>query len=261
MADKKKYTIGITLSGGGARGIAHIGVLKALEEENIFPEIISGCSAGAIIGALYAEGHSPEKIFSFIEKKSMFSIVKMGLPARGFMEIAYFRDILTKHIAHNDFKHLKKPFYVSVTNLNKGQYEIIHSGKIIDFVIASSSIPLLFKPQKIDDEWYVDGGVMNNLPVACIRDQCKYLIGVNVNPMHYQHTFDGMAAIGQRILDIALKVNMDSVKAQCDTIIETDTHLFNPFSLNKAKEIYAKGYEATRHKMEEIKLGIAQYNN
>ena len=85
---------GLVLSGGGARGIAHIGVLQALDDAGIEIDMISGCSAGAIVGALYAAGVTPEKILGFIEHKSLYGIVKMGLPKKGMMELSYFREVL-----------------------------------------------------------------------------------------------------------------------------------------------------------------------
>ena len=89
MSNNKKYKIGICLSGGGARGIAHIGVLQAFESAGVFPEIVSGCSAGAMVGALYAAGFAPREIFKLIEHRSLYSIIKMGLPNKGMMELSY----------------------------------------------------------------------------------------------------------------------------------------------------------------------------
>ena len=241
---QKPFKIGITLSGGGARGIAHIGVLQALESAGIVPEIISGCSAGAMVGALYAAGYSPRNIFSIIENKSIYSIIKMGLPDKGMMELAYFRKVLTEHIKHDDFTQLQKPFYVSVTNLNTGKDEIIGSGKLIDWVIASQSIPLVFKPQKINHQLYVDGGVLNNLPIEPIRDQCEILIGVNVNPLEYTEHLSGMRDVGFRVLNLTLNTNMASRIAQCDYMIEPPTATYTIFDVNKAKIIYDAGYEA-----------------
>ncbi len=241
---QKKYKIGICLSGGGARGIAHIGVLQALESAGIFPEIVSGCSAGSMTGVLYAEGYAPRTIFSMIENRSIYSIIKMGLPDKGMMELAYFRKVLTEHIPHNSFEKLKKPFYVSVTNLNTGNYEIIGSGNLIDWVIASQSIPLVFKPQRINDQLYVDGGVLNNLPVEPIRDQCEILIGVNVNPINYTTNLAGMRDVGFRILNLTLNMNMASRIQLCDHVIEPQTSDYTIFDINKAKTIYDAGYEA-----------------
>ncbi len=244
--------IGITLSGGGARGIAHIGVLQALESAGIFPDMISGCSAGAMIGALYAEGYSPRKIYSLIENKSIYSIIKMGLPDKGMMELAYFRKILHENIPHDAFDQLKKPFFVSVTNLNSGDCEIISDGPLTDFVIASQSIPLVFKPQKIGNDLYVDGGVLNNLPVEPLRPLCDILIGVNVTPISYTENLNGMREVGFRILNLSLKTNMESRIKQCDFIIEPDTSTYTIFDVNKSKLIYDAGYEAALPVAEDI---------
>jgi NTE family protein len=239
-----KYKVGICLSGGGARGVAHIGVLQALESAGIYPEIISGCSAGAMVGALYAEGITPRNIFSLIENKTIYSIIKMGLPDKGMMELAYFRKVLVENISHDRFESLKKPFYISVTNLNTGKCEIIGNGKLIDFVIASQSIPLVFKPQVIGNALYIDGGVMNNLPIEPIRPQCRILIGVNVNPIYPVEKLSGMREVGYRVLNISLNVNMEERLKQCDFVVEPETAGYTIFDINKAKIIYDKGYEA-----------------
>ncbi|MEZ5014383.1 MAG: patatin-like phospholipase family protein [Chitinophagales bacterium] len=248
-----RYKIGIALSGGGARGVAHIGVLQALESAGIYPEIVSGCSAGAMVGALYCAGFSPHKIYALIENKSIYSIIKMGLPNKGMMELSYFRKILQDNIQPDDFGRLKKPLFISVTNLNTGKAEIIGSGKLIDYVIASQSIPLVFKPQQIHGNMYVDGGVMNNLPVEPIRDQCDLLIGVNVTPVASTDALHGMRDVGYRVLNLSLMVNMDTRLAQCDVVIEPDTARYTIFDLNKSKDIYAEGYESTLKQIDQIK--------
>lgn len=248
-----QHNIGITLSGGGARGIAHTGVLKALEDNGIYPDIISGCSAGALVGSLYAQGLPPQEIFQFVEKKSIYSIVRMGMPNKGMMELSYFRQILLKNIPHASFEGLKKPFYLSVTNMNNGNCEIISHGNLIDFVMASSSIPILFKPVVINDQLYIDGGLFNNLPIEPIRSSCNCLIGVNVNPVHRTEKLSSMMEIAQRVITLNLMVNMESRMQQCDVMIEPDTSKFSIFSVSRAKELYDEGYRAAKSKVKEIK--------
>ncbi len=244
--------IGICLSGGGARGIAHIGVLQALESAGIFPDVVSGCSAGSMVGALYAQGFSPRDIYKLIEKKSIYSIIKMGLPNKGMMELSYFRKILLENIPHDSFEGLKKPFFVSVTNLNSGEAEIIGSGKLIDMVIASQSIPLVFKPQQIGAQTYVDGGVLNNLPVEPIRPLCEILIGVNVNPLHHIDHINGMSDVGYRVLNLTLNLNMQDRLKQCDYVIEPQTGKFTIFDISRSNLIYDAGYEAALPAAERI---------
>lgn len=236
--------VGICLSGGGARGIAHIGVLQALESAGIFPQVVSGCSAGAMVGALYASGIPPREIYRLIENKSIYSILRMGLPDKGMMELGYFRKILQDNIVHDSFELLQKPFYVSVTNLNTGQAEIIGNGKLIEPVIASQSIPLVFKPQKMGEHLYVDGGVLNNLPIEPIRPLCDILIGVNVNPVRYTEKVNGMRDVGYRVLNLTLMQNMESRLKQCDFVIEPDTGDYTIFDVSRSKNIYDAGYEA-----------------
>jgi len=250
MSSALRY--GICLSGGGARGIAHIGVLQALESAGIFPEVISGCSAGAMVGALYASGIPPREIFKLIEHKTIYSIIRMGLPNKGMMELSYFRKVLMDNIAHDSFELLQKPFFVSVTNLNTGNYEIIGNGKLIEPVIASQSIPLVFKPQQIGEYLYVDGGVLNNLPVEPIRDRCDILIGVNVNPVRYSGNMNGMRSVGFRVLNLSLNTNMEGRLRLCDHVIEPETAEYTIFDVNKARQIYDAGYEAALPVAEEI---------
>jgi NTE family protein len=238
---------GLVLSGGGARGIAHIGVLQALEDAGIQVDMVSGCSAGAIVGALYAAGCSPEKILSFIEHKSLYGIVKLGLPKKGMMELSYFRDVLRKEIKSDRFDSLQKPLYVAVTNLNKGGCEIKSKGDhLIDYIIASASVPMVFHPVEIDGNLYVDGGVSNNLPTEPLRDKCAMLIGVNVNTVEYVAAISGITDVGLRCMDISFKEHVQARLSYCDIAIEPAVSKFGIFTLNKAREIYQAGLEASQ---------------
>jgi NTE family protein len=178
------------------------------------------------------------------------------MPNRGMMELSYFREVLTKNIPHDSFEGLKKPFYVSVTNLNTGACEIIGSGKLIDYVIASASIPLAFKPVHIGKNIYVDGGVINNLPTEPVRPKCKLLIGVNVNPVRHTNQLNGMWDVGYRVLFLSLMVNIAENKRTCDVVIEPETEKYTIFNVNKAKELFDLGYAAAGNTIAEIKQAI-----
>ena len=142
--------IGISLSGGGARGFAHIGVLKALEENDIFPDVIAGTSAGAIIGALYAAGKTPDEMLDFVRESSILKIFRVTLPNKGLTSLDYLRERLEEVLPVDDFASLQKELYVAVTNLKSGELEIIHHGLLHETIMASSAIPLVFKPVEID---------------------------------------------------------------------------------------------------------------
>jgi len=180
-----KHKIGIALSGGGVRGFAHLGVLKALNENNIYPDIISGTSAGALAGLFYADGYSPQESYDIFYDNSLFKFAQLAVPNKGFLSIDKVSKILKKHIRAKTFEDLKLPLIVTASNLNDGEVEYFHSGEIIDKVVASASIPVLFKPTIINDKTYVDGGIFDNLPTTPIKDQCEKLIASHVNPVGY----------------------------------------------------------------------------
>ncbi|MEL7021584.1 MAG: patatin-like phospholipase family protein, partial [Bacteroidota bacterium] len=154
-----KYKIGLALSGGGARGIAHIGVLQALTEHGIQVDALSGTSAGSIVAALYAAGKTPEEILQFAaDNTNLFKMYQFNIPKIGFTSLDYLKNKLAEILDEDSFEHLQLPCHIAITNLQMGVVEIVSTGKLFDVVAASSSIPILFKPIKINDDLYVDGG-------------------------------------------------------------------------------------------------------
>lgn len=251
-----KSKIGIALSGGGARGIAHIGVLKALEENGIFPEVIAGTSAGAIVGALYASGKSPEEILAVVEKSKVYKTIKFRMPLKGLADLSYLSELLAQNIKLDSFEALSKKLFVSISNLNSGEMEIVDKGKLFEVVTASSSIPFIFKPVEIDSQYYVDGGLMNNLPAEAIRDKVDFLIGVNVMPVLKKEadTFQNMFRIAGRVFEMSIRSNAKPSLRLCDVVIEPQALAdFNIFSFNKTKELYEIGYKAALKMMPEIR--------
>jgi NTE family protein len=193
--EKKKYRTGVVLSGGGARGFAHLGVLQALNDAGIFPEVVSGTSAGALVGVLYADGYTPEKILQIMNSSSMLHYVRPTVPREGLLQISGIERILQEYLKASRFEDLTIPLHVTATDLNNGRARYFSKGELLKPVIASASIPVLFKPVIIDDIHYVDGGVMDNLPVSPIEDNCSFIIGSFVNPAGYEKTVTSMVQI------------------------------------------------------------------
>ena len=249
----KPYKFGISLSGGGARGILHIGVLEALHKYGIVPEIISGTSMGALVGVLYASGMGPVQILDLVKSSKMYKMIKWKVPSSGLLDMNKVQMLLEKHIPVDDFGSLKKPFYCSVSNLNTGLSETKSTGKLIQWVLASASIPVIFEPQIIDGTTYVDGGLFNNLPVDGIRDQCRFLIGVHVNHNGPEENITGFKAIAERTFRLAIAENVKESIAVCDFVIDPpETRRFNTFDFNKADEIFRIGFEETERRMLEL---------
>ena len=257
--EKEKPVIGISFSGGGARGIAHIGVLKALEEHGIVPDVVSGSSAGSIVGALYASGKSVDEMLDFVKESSIFKLIKVGLPNIGLTKLTYLRDKMQEMIPEDSFESLQKPLYIAITNLVTGELEIIHQGVLSEVVMASSSIPLVFKPVEINGSLFADGGILDNLPVTPLLEHCDYIIGVNVMP-HYHinsKSVQNMFGIATRVFDMAIWANTNLNLTSCNLIIEpSDLYKFHIFQINKYKEIFEIGYKAALDKIPQLKADL-----
>ncbi len=249
----KPFKFGIALSGGGARGILHIGVLEALHKYGIYPEIISGTSMGALIGVFYAAGMEPLQILELVKSSKMHKMIKWKLPSSGLLDMKKVQNVLGNHIKEDDFSTLEKPFFCTVTNLNSGLLETKSSGSLFKWVLASATIPVIFEPQIIDGATYVDGGLFNNLPVDCIRDQCRFLIGVHVNHNGPEENITGFKAVAERTFRLVFAKNVNESLAVCDFVIDPpQTRSFNTFDFDKADEIFRIGFDETEKQILEL---------
>jgi len=258
-----KYKFGVALSGGGVRGVAHIGVLKALKEHDLEPEVIIGTSAGAIMGALYAADKTVDEMLSFVRHWSVYKVIKVGLPIDGFTSLSFLQNQLIDAIDHDSFDKLSKPLYVGATNLNKGTMEIMQSGSLSEVVTASSAIPLVFKPVEIDGQVYVDGGLICNIPIQPVREMCDTLLGINLIPNSEVSTksLQNVFSIGTRTFNLGILINSKSNLEQCDLVIEPEElNNYNIFTFGKKQqqEICDVGYEATVAKIPEIRAQLEQ---
>jgi NTE family protein len=236
--------IGLVLSGGGARGVAHIGVLKALEEMGIQFSIVSGTSAGSIVGAMYAYGYKPDEIFDIVKSLSIFKTVRPAWTwAAGLLTIDGIRDLLLKHIPENNFNALKIPLTVAATEVSKGQIHYFTEGELVPAVICSSSIPAVFSPVRFNNGTYVDGGILDNLPVKPIKDKCDFVVGVHCN--HISSDFDGtnVKKMIERSLLLAINANTQLSRSMCDVFIDPPRlDRYSAFEIAKAQEIFDTGY-------------------
>lgn len=173
--------IGLVLSGGGMRGIAHIGVIQALEERGIVVTHIAGSSVGAIVGALYAYGYSTTEMLDFFRVIQILDFKKYALNKPGIIDAEKFYDAFKAYLKVDDFSALKKKLTITATNILDGQLQIFETGELIKPILASAAFPGVFAPVHINDSYYVDGGVLNNFPVEQIKDKCDVIIGVYVN--------------------------------------------------------------------------------
>lgn len=251
--------LGICLSGGGARGIAHLGVLKALEEHQIFPNYVSGASAGSIAGALYCAGKSNEEILEIVKTTNLFKIFTFGFVTGGLAKHTYLRNTLKEKMPFKNFEDLPSHLYVCVSNINKGRWTIIKEGNIVEAVVASSSIPLVFEPVEINGNLYVDGGLLNNFPIEPLIVECDMVIGVNVMPNAVKKDISGLRSVAERCFDLVVWNNSETRTGQADVLIEIDgIDEYGIFDFEKAEEIVELGYREALKQIEEIKERIAE---
>ncbi len=249
------YPIGISLSGGGARGIAHIGVLQALLEHDIRPQVFSGSSAGAIVGLFYAAGYSPAEIMDVVKKSSLFKILSFGTTGltSGLSDLSYLEKLIVEKIPHNRFDQLSMPFYAAVSNITDGCCEYLNTGLLSEVVVASCSIPLVFKPVKFNNKTYIDGGFFDNLPVKPIRPLSEKLIAVNVNPSKFGNDPNHVLSIGQRCFDLSIWRNTAEQISQADVFIDVEEAAkYRLIDVARADNLYKAGYEKTMTQMSEI---------
>jgi len=244
---EKKYKCGMVLSGGAVRGFAHGGVLKALNEYGIYPDVISGASAGSIVGVLYADGKTPDEINKIFSGKTIYKFIEFIMPNKGLVRMTGLYKMLKDNLNATTFEELKIPLYIAATNLNTAKCEYFSSGDLAKSVIASSSIPMLFTPVMINNIAYADGGMVNNLPIDPLIGLCDKIIGVNVNHVGTINEFRGLTHVADRCIQILLENNMINRKPLFDIYIEPEElNNYSLLDMKKHKEIFEIGYNATK---------------
>ncbi len=181
-----KKKIGLALSGGAARGLAHIGVLEVLEREGIPIDLIAGTSAGALIGALYALSNDASRtkdlIIDLVSKRFAL-LADLTLPRTGLIQGKRFKNLLKSSIGDIEFGDLSIPFACVATDIGTGEAVVIEQGSVIEGVRASTSIPGIFTPIKKDGRYLVDGGLVNPIPVSVLKEMgADFIIAVNALP-------------------------------------------------------------------------------
>jgi NTE family protein len=245
--------IGLALSGGGARGIAHLGVIKALEEFGLRFYHVSGTSAGSIAGAFYCYGYKPDEILDIISKMGLLKSVRPAWAWTGLLSMDGFKEEMLRCIPENDFSALKIPLTIAATEIRLGKVVYFSEGNLIDAVVASSSIPALFNPVIHENQTFVDGGLMDNLPVRPLVGKCDLLIGSHCNPVQQRFDIRNVKEITERSLLIAINVNTTMSKSYCNLVIEPpDLGRFSTFDLARGKEIFEIGYRYTRENYKAI---------
>lgn len=246
-----KYPLGLVLGGGGARGFAHLGVAKALNEKGIKPDIISGVSAGAIAGVFLASGMDPDEIFRLLKDQDFMKISKFKMSKQGFIRLDGLKNQIKAHIPFKNLEDLPTPLIVAVCNLNKARIEYIRTGPLAEIVLASSSIPILFSPVQMKNQVYVDGGVLDNLPIKPVRKICQKVIAVNISPIHDTDKLDNLLQIATRVFHVSVDKSTIKSGKLADLYIEPPgVDHFDILRARYSEELFHIAYEHTKELLE-----------
>lgn len=284
--------VGYALSGGGARGFAHIGVLKVLEEEGLKPDYISGTSIGAIIGALYAMGYNAAQIESLsleIDWKQIFN----SRHSRKDLYIGQKRwapyGIITFELKDNfsprlpsgvynvnnvnlklfelyaaastvkDFRDLQIPFSCIATNLVTGKPKVFTEGSIMQALRASMSIPSILEPFEIDGDIYVDGGIAQNMPITMAQDMgADSVVGIKVNSsLRNQDQLHNLIDVLDQTINIGITRNLSENLDECDLLLEPDLPTYSSADFEHVAELIKLGEAYARTRLDDIRAYIS----
>lgn len=236
--------IGIVLSGGGIRGIAHLGVLKAFSNAGIKFSHITGTSAGSIAGALFAAGVDPEEALNIFLKIRLFKFIRPAVGSLGLMNLENTVNLFREYFPDDKIESLKIPLTIAATNFSEGRLVYFNKGPLIRTIQASSCIPGVFKPIMIDGQMYVDGGVLNNFPVEPLLNNCDFIIGSSCNHLRAVDKITGITSLMSRAGVMSINKDMEQKAAFCNVMIEPKgMGEINTFDTKKAETIYWLAYE------------------
>ena len=284
----KSLKIGVALGGGGARGACHIGVLKSLERRGIIPDIISGTSAGSMIGAMYASHASADIVeekytehvngedfkdlgFRYIPNNekddSVFSQVFKQMKNQYILMVSSTRKSLVKNerlakaannlFESNQFDDLKIPLIVTATDLISGKPMLYKAGNVVDAVVKSSSIPGFVEPTYIDNRMLLDGGIVFPTPVPPLVGECDFIIAVNISKaFNTSEEPDNIFEITNRARDIStLHLNSYLLK-QSDFVISPEHKDVHWSAFDRTDEFIENGYNAAESEMEKLLIQL-----
>lgn len=242
------YKVGLALSGGGARGFAHCGAIKAMLEVGLKPDAVAGVSAGSVVAVMHAAGIPPHDMLEFFAELKFGDLAKWRVPTDGFFSLERFQEFLRRNIPYERIEQLPIPTTVCATNFETGKKVAFTEGDIAQCVAASCCIPIVFSPIRIGRDRYVDGGVLANLPAWAIRKDCEFLVGVNCSPaIKRERTIkDNFMQMALRSYEMMSKNNTVDDMARCDMLINTTAIAgYKVFDLKGIEKVFESGYRAT----------------
>lgn len=257
--------LAFVLGAGGARGIAHIGFLQAMEEFGIKPDLITGCSMGSIVGGCYAKGYTPNEIKKIALSLRLIDIIDLSLlpfQKKAIMSSRKMQGVLSELFGDVKFEELKIPFSCIATDLKSGKIKTFSNGIVEEAVRASASIPGVFKPVEKDGFELVDGGVLEYLPIKAARDMgATKIIAVDVlGEIIPKEDTGSIISKLLRVIDVAtINMTENYIKSNVtDILLRPKLGDMSQYKIERLDFAYQQGYEEGLRNIEKIKKLIAE---
>jgi NTE family protein len=255
--------VGLALSGGTAKSVAHAGVIKALEEHGIGIDYLSGTSGGSIVAVLRAAGRTADELIETAKGMQWRKLAGLTLPKMGFLSGEKIRKFIVDEVGDIDFEDLVIPAVVVAADLTTGTKAIFREGRVSVACQASSSIPEIYCPVRVNGHFMVDGGLVEYLPVEALTSFGEmFTIAVNLGMTR------GIRSEPRHMLEVIMQVtgfvaqqNAAVSERMADFVIRPDVERFSPFALNKAAEMIEEGYRATVASIPSLKRTITEYGS
>lgn len=251
LADNDSF--GLALGGGAVLGSAHIGVLRALKEKNIDIKAVSGTSIGALIGALFAFGKTPDEIEELAVNMDWLDISGFSLSKMGLMSNKMLGDLLIDQLGEVDIRDAKIPLAIMATNIETGEKVVLRKGPVHKAVMASTCLPGIFIPIDWNKTLLIDGGVVENVPISPLKEMgIKPIIGVDLNSgRKYQRPKD-MLEVMTNALEMAINTAAKEQTKDADFVIKPELTGFSKVSNENAKKLIEEGYKSAHEMLQDL---------
>lgn len=253
MSDVRNKKLGLALGGGGPRGVAHIGLLKALEEGGIKPDLVSGTSVGALVGALYSFGVALDEIKEYALNMSWSDITKVKLSSYALMSNENIRQIITRFIGEKNIEDAAIPLSIVTCDITSGDKVTLNQGSLAQAIMASSAIPGIFMPVNIGGRLLVDGGVVENVPISALEENgADIILACDLATKGIKNQPENIVDVINNAFRIMISHSRQFHTAQPDFVLKPQLTAIIKADKKTLNMYFDEGYETTKKNLDKI---------
>ncbi len=247
-------SIGVALGGGAARGIAHIGVLHAFEEDGVNISYISGTSIGALVASYYAFGKSIEEIKAVGKELNFTSVIGLSLQKKGLFSTRSMEKMIVKDLGDVNIEDAQIPLAICATDISTGEQVVLRRGNLAKAVCASTAVPGIFVPVEIEGRTLVDGGISENVPISLLDEMgAGFTIGINLNGNQEYSPPKDIISIMSNAIDIAIDLRTRDQLKTADFVLSLDLKRYSRMdNSGQFDDLYNEGYYGTQKQFKKL---------